>query len=297
MGFTVPREWFLVCGREGVPDAGGGGRGVPFLGRRGSKFLWRGGKGGSWCSWCLGSWSLGCSREGGGRRGVPGLQGKREVPSPPGSLWVFSVSPVLPRCSWGPRVCVDVNIFFLCRPYVTVYSRHWTRTHKNCDNSFSTNRSGRYDDNKDSLNEIPFLSQRTQMTAHECKPLSLSPSFTQITFNNEHQCCQVITERKKTFVVTHLCIPPFSGCWCVRIQSRLTSCWSFSILLRRVGKKLVGSLFFIQGGLRHMSVQNPSSVSRNEHFPIHLTISTCPLLARVNLQNLPRNTLNAPLMK
>ena len=68
-----------------------------------------------------------------------------------------------------------VNMFFLCRPYVTGYRRHQARTHNNCDDSFSslgsslTRRSGWYDDNKDSLNAIPFPSQGTLMTSHECK--------------------------------------------------------------------------------------------------------------------------------
>ena len=41
-----------------------------------------------------------------------------------------------------------------------------------------------------------------------CESLSLSLSFTQITCNNEHQCCQVITEWKKLFVVAHVCSIP-----------------------------------------------------------------------------------------
>ena len=40
-------------------------------------------------------------------------------------------------------------------------------------------------------------------------------------------------------MVTHLCsIPPFSVLWCARIESRLTSCYSFSTFLGHVGKIL-----------------------------------------------------------
>ena len=99
---------------------------------------------------------------------------------------------------------------------------------------------------------------------HACERelVSLSLRFTQITCNNEHQCCQIIIQEKDTFVVIHLCsISPFSVFWCVRIQHRLTSCHSFSILLCHIGKILI--LSFTQGGQRqHVHPGNPSSVSR-----------------------------------
>ena len=58
-------------------------------------------------------------------------------------------------------------MFFLCRPYVTGYSRHWTRTHKIvmvlsllfdrlCQKGQEDD-----DDYKDNLCEIPFPSQST----------------------------------------------------------------------------------------------------------------------------------------
>ena len=88
-----------------------------------------------------------------------------------------------------------------------------------------------------------------------CKSLSLG--FTQITCDSRHQCCQVLAERNKTLVVIHLCrIPTFLGFSCVRIQSRRTSCWSFSIIRSHVGKIVISSLFFSQCG--HLQVVHPS---------------------------------------
>ena len=58
--------------------------------------------------------------------------------------------------------CVDVDMFFLCRSYVTKYSRHWTRTHKTVlilsllfGSSLTKGRED--DDYKGSLNELPFF--------------------------------------------------------------------------------------------------------------------------------------------
>ena len=83
---------------------------------------------------------------------------------------------------------------------------------------------------------IPFKRKGT------CKSLSLG--FTQITCDNVF--CRV-AEWKATFVVTHLCsIPPISVLWCVPIQSPLTTCCSYSILLGHVGKLQTSSLFFTQ---------------------------------------------------
>ena len=65
-----------------------------------------------------------------------------------------------------------LNMFFLCRQYVTGHSRDQTRTHKNCKKFFlfSWIVSGQEDDDfKDGLSEIPFPSQRTQMTSHEVR--------------------------------------------------------------------------------------------------------------------------------
>ena len=67
----------------------------------------------------------------------------------------------------GPAQGVVMNLFFLCRPYATGHSSYKTKTHKNYNDSFSslgsslTKRSGRYDDNKNSFNEIPVPSQST----------------------------------------------------------------------------------------------------------------------------------------
>ena len=36
--------------------------------------------------------------------------------------------------AWLPHVVVD--LFFLCRPYVTKYSRHWTGTRNTCKEFF-----------------------------------------------------------------------------------------------------------------------------------------------------------------
>ena len=57
---------------------------------------------------------------------------------------------------------------------MTEYSRHWTKTLKNCNDSFSflgssLTKGQEDDDYKDSPNEIPFPSQGTQLTSHECK--------------------------------------------------------------------------------------------------------------------------------
>ena len=50
------------------------------------------------------------------------------------------------------------------------HSRHWTRTHKNCKDSFSSGSilttSQQDGDNKDSLNDIPFSSKRKWMKSH-----------------------------------------------------------------------------------------------------------------------------------
>ena len=88
-----------------------------------------------------------------------------------------------------------------------------------------------------------------------------------------------------TSSLAHLCgIPSVSSFKCVRIQSRLTSCLSISILLSHVGKILVLSLLLAQGGLRPACPsRNPLSVSKAMRtLPIHLTISMFPLLARLN---------------
>ena len=106
------------------------------------------------------------------------------------------------------------------------------------------------------------LRQQAPVTVCKRFGLSLSLSFTQITCNNEHQCCQVITERKETFLVAHLCsIPPFSGCWCVWIQSRLTSCQSFSIPEPR--RQHTGLFFAPHSGRTTVACpsRHPSSVS------------------------------------
>ena len=80
--------------------------------------------------------------------------------------------------------------------------------------------------------------------------LSLSLSELHSTMN--------INERKKPIVVTHLCsIPLFSGSWCVWIQSRLTSCLSFSILLSHVGKILVLTCGILQTFQDQLTFSNP----------------------------------------
>ena len=81
---------------------------------------------------------------------------------------------------------------------------------------------------------------------------------------------EVVTEAEVEVVesreVAHLSsIPPFSGRWCVRIQSRLTSCLSFSVLLSHVAKIL---FFALHSGrtLATCPSRNPLSVSRAMEF-------------------------------
>ena len=90
---------------------------------------------------------------------------------------------------------------------------------------------------------------------------SLSLGFTQTTCDNEHQCCQIITEWKEPFMVAHLCgVPLVLGLWCVQIQNFCTSSLSFNIFLSHVGEILVLSSLFDHGGQRKHD--HPSTLTR-----------------------------------
>ena len=81
--------------------------------------------------------------------------------------------------------------------------------------------------------------------------VSLSLGVTQITDNNEHQCCPIITEWKELFMVAHLCgVPLAPGLWCVWFQNFSTSSLSFNILLSHLGKIVVLSSLFAYGEQR-----------------------------------------------
>ena len=111
--------------------------------------------------------------------------------------------------------------------------------------------------------------------------ISLSLGFTQITCNSEHQCCQVITEWEKPFVVGHMCgVPIVSGPVLTRIQGCLGSDFVFQYFLgsrqRDTGFSLCSEVMTDTGG---MSIQ--ASLKRfriTENLPIHLTVSMFPLL-------------------
>ena len=70
---------------------------------------------------------------------------------------------------------VDVGVFSLCGPYVRGYSRRWTRTHKNFNDSFSSLGSSLTKGSRKMMitrivsMDIPFPSQTTQMTSADCK--------------------------------------------------------------------------------------------------------------------------------
>ena len=85
-------------------------------------------------------------------------------------------------------------------------------------------------------------------------------SFTLTTYNNEHQCCQVVTEWKKLFVVTHLSgIPPFSDRWCVRIQYVYTSC-----LFLEPRRQDTGLIFGLRSGRTSATCASRNSLASQE---------------------------------
>ena len=75
-----------------------------------------------------------------------------------------------PNRSTEKSTIVDVNLFFLCRPYVTRIQQKLDKKPQNCNDSFSCGSiltTSQHDgDNKDSLNELPSSSQRTFMKSH-----------------------------------------------------------------------------------------------------------------------------------
>ena len=75
-----------------------------------------------------------------------------------------------PNRSTEKSIIVVVNLFFLCRPYVTRIQQKLDKKPQNCNDSFSCGSiltTSQHDgDNKDSLNELPFSSQRTFMKSH-----------------------------------------------------------------------------------------------------------------------------------
>ena len=74
-------------------------------------------------------------------------------------------------------------LFFVCRPYVTRIQYTLDKVPQNCNDSFSSGSilttSQQDGDNKDSLNELPFASQRTWMRSHSVHTLASWPRVKQ----------------------------------------------------------------------------------------------------------------------